>query len=501
MRVLEMSLLFCNLVVVALSLLFYKDRRTITVFIASGIATLTMCIHWLIEGYRIQLGLLYVITVMWLAVSAYRQNKTTRPRISRFIRRLTYTLTVMLLLTTAGLMYIFPVFKLPAPTGRFQVGTQAFHFVDTDRSETVGNAEGFHRELMVQVWYPAQVNSTRSYAPWIASPALLSHMAAQYGLPGFTFQYLKYVPSHSSPGADVDSSNASYPLIIANPGNASSRFLHTSQAEELASHGYIVAVIDHTGNTFATEFPDGRIMTNTTDRLFSPAHDYRTESHTRDKLGRALTENVSFVLDQFELLQSGQIPSRLKGTLDLSHIGIFGHSIGGATAYNASYDPRITAGINLDGGLYRLHDRTLLHKPFMFIDSESNFKSLQRVMQHKSYTDAELQQMGSTREWEEHTAQDKWLELQRMQEAIKAGGAVLYIDHTEHLNFTDAQFISPIFRMVGATGQIEPQRANAITNAYILDFFDTNLKNKRSVLLKERTSPFPEVKFADLSSH
>ncbi|WP_246358918.1 hypothetical protein [Paenibacillus phytorum] len=35
-------------------------------------------------------------------------------------------------------MYAFPVFKLPEPTGDFKVGTQTFHFVDTNRDEIFG---------------------------------------------------------------------------------------------------------------------------------------------------------------------------------------------------------------------------------------------------------------------------------------------------------------------------------------------------------------------------
>ncbi len=291
-----------------------------------------------------------------------------------------------------------------------------------------------------------------------------------------------------------------YPLLIGNPGNGSSRFFHTSQAEQLASHGYVVAVIDHTDNTVATQFPDGRITTTTSDTLFSPSHDYKTESQHRDGLGAMLTDDVSFVLDQLQLIQSGQIPSLLKGKIDLQHIGVFGHSIGGATAYDAAYDPRITAGIDLDGGLYRLHDREALRKPFLFINSASHNEHIQRVIDNRVYTDAELQQSGSTREWEEAVMKDKRLEIERMREAVACGGQVISIENTEHLNFTDIQFISPVFQFIGATGKIAPARANAIANTYMEGFFDTYLKGQRGVLLEGPDRYFPEVEFVDISS-
>ncbi|GIO54465.1 alpha/beta hydrolase family protein [Paenibacillus cineris] len=493
MRLFELLLLLSNIGLFIITVLLKEGRRRVPVFVVSGIATLVLVIHWTVEGYRVQLLFSYGITVMFLAISGYRYfNKKGPKKIPQFMLSSVYTAIVIMLVVTTGLMYAFPVFKLPEPTGNFKVGTQTFHLVDTKRDEIFDEARDRKRELMVQVWYPAQAG-TGKYAPFIPNTPILRYMAANYGLPGFTFQHLKYVSSHAYSDADISSAQTSYPLILANPGNGSSRFLHTSQAENLASHGYIVAVIDHTYNTFATEFPDGRITTSTTDHLFSPDHDYATERENRDKLGKVLTDDVAFVLDQFELIQSGQIPSQLHGRIDLGHVGVFGHSIGGATAYDAAYDPRIAVGIDLDGGLYRLRDKEGLRKPFLFINSESYFEQLTRVMNNRAYTDEELNRMGSTREWEDQVAADKKVELERMRETVEEGGQVLYIENTEHLNFTDIQFISPIFKMLGITGEMAPERANTVINAYLLDFFDMYLKNQGGILMKGADSRFPEV--------
>ncbi|MEC0245407.1 dienelactone hydrolase [Paenibacillus chitinolyticus] len=495
MRLFELLLFLSNIGFFALTVLIKKGRRRIPVFVASGIASLLLVIHWTVEGYRVQLFFLYCITIIFLAISGSSYFlKKGQKKIPRFMLGSAYTGIAIMLVVTAGLLYAFPVFKLPEPTGQFKVGTQTFHFVDTNRQEIFDKTRDGKRELMVQVWYPAQAG-TGKYAPFIPDTRILRYMASDYGLPGFTLQHLKYVSGHAYSGAGVSSAQTSYPLILANPGNASSRFLHTSQAENLASHGYIVAVIDHTYNTFATQFPDGRVTTSTTNDLFSPDHDYRTERGNRDKLGKVLTDDVAFALDQFELIQSGQISSHLKGRIDLGHVGVFGHSIGGATAYDASYDPRIAVGIDLDGGLYRLRDREGLRKPFLFMNSESEFERLKMVMDNHAYTEAELQRMGNTREWEDQVTEDKKLELERMRETVASGGQILYIDNTEHLNFTDIQFLSPIFKLLGITGKIAPERANSVINAYMLDFFDMYLKNQGGHLMKGEDSRFPEVKF------
>lgn len=495
MRLFELLLLLSNIGLFTLIVLLKKGQRRMPVFVASGISTLVLVIHLIVEGYRLQLLFLYGITIIYLAISVYRYLKKSSPtHIPRFLLGSAYTALAILLVATAGLMYAFPVFQLSEPTGTFKVGMQSLHFVDTNREEIYGGPRGGKRELMVQVWYPAQAGTDKP-APLIPDTRILRYMAANYGLPGFTLQHLKYVSSHTYSGGEISSAQTSYPLILANPGFGSSRFLHTSQAENLASHGYIVAVIDHTYNTFATEFPDGRITTSSTNDLFSPDHDYQTESGNRDKLGKTLTDDVTFVLDQFELIQSGHMPSHLKGRIDLCHVGVFGHSIGGAAAYDASYDPRITAGIDLDGALYRLRDREDLRKPFLFMNSESEFERLKLVMDNHVYTEAELKRMGNTRAWMDQVTEDKKLELERMRQSVASGGQFLYLENSEHLNFTDVQFISPIFKLLGITGKIAPQRANAIINAYMLDFFDTYLKNQDGILLKGPDNRFPEVKF------
>ena len=54
---------------------------------------------------------------------------------------------------------------------------------------------------------------------------------------------------------------AALPLAVLSPGFTSPRSTLTALAEDLASHGYVVVGIDHTYESFATAFPDGRVTT------------------------------------------------------------------------------------------------------------------------------------------------------------------------------------------------------------------------------------------------
>lgn len=361
---------------------------------------------------------------------------------------------IILALTLAAAIVfsaVLPIFKLPKPQGPYGIGTESLHLTDKARKELYGPKPGGDRELMVQLYYPSALSAKSIHikpVPFIQDRAVLKPMAEQYGLPGFAFSHLSFVKSHAYKGAAISVDKESYPLVIISPGFGSSRFLHTSQAEALASHGYIVAVIDHTYNTFATVFPDGRMTLCDTDKLFSPQNDKQTEMAVRNALGQVLADDVAFVIDELEILSEASSYSRFKGTIDLNRIGLAGHSIGGATAYSAAYDPRVTSGVNMDGGLYDLDGQKPLEKPFLFLCSTGYHDELKTIRPS---------------------------EMAIMEATIRHGGAIVRLENTAHLNFTDVQFFTPLFRFVGATGKLRAKKACEAVNDQLLEFFNETL--------------------------
>ena len=60
--------------------------------------------------------------------------------------------------------------------------------------------------------------------------------------------------------------------------------------------------------------------------------------------------DIQFAVDGMERMNSGERESIFAGRLDLSRLGIFGHSMVGAVAgQTCLVDSRFKAGINLDG--------------------------------------------------------------------------------------------------------------------------------------------------------
>ena len=80
--------------------------------------------------------------------------------------------------------------------------------------------------------------------------------------------------------------------------------------------------------------------------------------------------DTSFALDELSRLARIAPSSPLAGHLDLDHVGIAGHSLGGATAAQVmAGDRRFKVGVDLDGKLFGKEPAARLDRPFLWIQS------------------------------------------------------------------------------------------------------------------------------------
>ena len=126
------------------------------------------------------------------------------------------------------------------------------------------------------------------------------------------------------------------------------RTQNTNQVEELVSHGYIVAAMDHTYDANITIFPDGRKRlydSNLPEDLTDENEEYKIRYRQLD----TRTQDVVFVLDELEKMKLDNTHPLFFNKLKLNNVGIFGHSFGGATSISTAFsDPRVTACFTLD---------------------------------------------------------------------------------------------------------------------------------------------------------
>ena len=180
------------------------------------------------------------------------------------------------------------------------------------------------------------------------------------------------------------------------------------------------------------------------------------------------SDDVIFVMNKLQSINVDKSNFFYK-KLDLAHIGLFGHSFGGATAaIVCKLDARCKAGADLDRTLFSYQANGTLQIPFMFMAEDACGKNCDTMLQ--AYSDS------------------------------KSDAYYLSIKGAKHFNFSDLplRLLPPVrilFNRAGYIGSIHPERGLEITNAYLVAFFDRYLKNIDSALLQGTSPTYPEVQF------
>jgi dienelactone hydrolase len=389
---------------------------------------------------------------------------------------------------------------LLAPTGPYPIGTVQLHLIDQSRRDPWVPSQ--RRELMISIWYPATGAAGYPLAPWIQPAAgalflkqLIGSLPTSGGLappggkpPTIPLPGVQLPLNQARQGAPVRSPGT-YPIVIYQPGLGDVRELGTGLASDLASRGYIVVTMDDTYEAAEVEFPGGRVVTAHPDQ--SPIDSVRIA-------------DTRFVLDELASLAAGTnpdaehstLPAGLSQALDLAKVGMFGHSLGGATAAKAmAADSRIGAGINLDGSIFlanpAIHQNIsalsgqvatqLGDRPFMIMTHQG----------HNAHTDPSLAGFWSH---------------------LHGSRPFLTLKDSQHYSYTDLeQFLGQLLaarivpqqltraRVSEVIGTIPPARAIAAGRAYIAAFFDLQLRGDSSAsrLLSGPSPSYPYIEFLE----
>lgn len=472
MRPLETLLLFGNLLTfLVLALPLPSALRWIRA--VALLALLIGIVQVLIEGQRWQMvpayGLTILVCLIWLLGIVIPGGI----HVNRIASLLGAAVGVLVLAISIALPILFPVFHFPKPTGPYAIGTVTYHWVDTSRDEDFGTDPNAHRELMVQLWYPAQNQPSAPRAPYLENPEELASAARLLHLPDFFFDHFKYVTTHAIPSAPVADDQPSYPVLIFLSGRPGYRQSNTFQVEELVSHGYIVAGIDQPYAAAGVVFPDGRLVTMDP-RMYDPAHPGHPAFYDRGGVMPYLAQDVRFTLDQLATLNQADPNGILTGRLDLVREGVFGVSLGGIVASEACrQEPRLRACLVMDAYMPADVVQSGLPQPAMWISRDAQW------MQREGWKQVDINETQTT--------------MRAVYDSLLGDGYLVLVNGMYHVNFTDAPYFSPVGSQVGLTGPIDGQRGLNIINAYSLAFFDKEFKGKPSSLLDGPSKQYPEV--------
>jgi len=340
---------------------------------------------------------------------------------------------------------IAPFPDLPAPTGPYAVATRTTTWIDSTREETY-TLEPDWRKLTIQVWYPTAQNQDAAL-PYIDDPGLrIPALAKQLRLPVSVISHVRLVHTHASRRASVTIDSLNFPVLLFSHGLSGMRFQNTALLEELASQGYVILAPDHSYDANIAIFADGTFASYRAGkrRVLKGNH---LEALDRNQLTIRVLD-LRFILDQ---LSRRSNEAFLKGIpYDLGHVGVMGHSLGGATVLTLlATDPRVQAGFILDGWYLPLSDSLLA----------AGIDQPQFNLGQSAWPDPS--------------------NYQRMDQLLANSHAPVYkllIPHTQHTDFTDMPLFSPFSRLIGYTSIPDPLWLNQMIRQSAVAFFDVYLK-------------------------
>ena len=323
---------------------------------------------------------------------------------------------------------------VPPPSGPNAIGTFSVQLTDITRSNPFLK-DGSRRELMVRFWYPAVRTPGCANAEYL-SPKVRAYLSEYLGIPALDVRTNSCLQAPVLPGR--------HPVILASHGYTGMYTDYTFLFEDLASRGYVVAAIAHSYESTAVELPDGKLLTSRFGTYLS--EDTLRMDDSWLKMATSIRQaDLHFVCA--ELSRWNERGGPLFGKLDLSRIGVLGHSLGADTAMTGLRLQReIKAALLLDPIALSKSSSAGSNKPVMLV-SEGR----------EQWSDEECELWGHLR---------------------GAKYAVLFLG-ADHFAATDAVWLGAYLpELHAATGNIGPDKTVDAIRNYVAKFFASYLSGE-----------------------
>ncbi len=378
-----------------------------------------------LQGFSRYAGIIGLLMVMGL-VSLFSLRKKGEREITQPSRRVWRTVgSVWLYLTFLMPAIVFPQVEEISVTGDFPIQTALHTWTDESRAETFADS-GEKRRITVQFYYPAAAGR--------------------------------------------------YPLAVYSHGACATMDANDSTCRELASHGYVVAAVAHPYHAVFVKDADG--VTTTVDPAFMQLAMSGPLTHTNEEMlayykewMKTRTDDLHFVLDMI-LNRAGKNEAEVFARIDPQHIGLFGHSMGGAAceALGRQRDD-IDAVIVLEGMMLGeltgtdetgfTYGNTPYPLPLLDINSDS-------------IASRGMEQMFGSREYVNFNV-------------VKNGTDAREVTfrNAAHMNFCDLPTVSPVMAPLFGVGSRDPRDCIITVNGIVTEYFDHYLKGESPLDIAE----------------
>lgn len=440
-----------------------------------------LALHLIIDGARWQMVPAYFL----LLVVGWRIKVVdiSQPARLNFLRLSGYFIFSLLALIAWVLPMVLPVFDLPEPRGRYEVGSKMIH-VKTDRPEEITEKPDDKREFLCKIWYPSNEDTDGLEGENYLDPSGRAGFATKYGLLANALNYLDHVKTFVYP--DIPVADGKFPVLLFSHGYGSKATGYYALLTEMASQGYIIVNMNHTYESLGTSFPDGR------QAFFDYGYQQNISewnAELMDPMRKAFKDGISYdkrhpiaapaIRNYFEkdiqarwakdmisvlnLLEEWNTKGAFANRLDLNKIGAFGHSVGGGSIGRlAIQDERIEAAANLDGIQWGSMIDTTYQIPYLYISAD---------------WPADHEDINS------HVYINKSTDYFYETKLLNSG----------HPNFMDIPFMIPVNALAG-TGDINPYLGQEIVTKLLDSFFQQHLLNNQEAKPEQISGEYDALK-------
>ena len=270
-------------------------------------------------GYKWQ-NVPYVIICAYLLAKIFFKFQFK----SRFIMFVLTFVGIVLFLSSLMLNYYLPIPSFESNKSQYSVGYEEKYieiddrkqpkaFIELSNLSDVGN-----RALLVDIYYPSN-EPTKSIQLFKNTQSnwgefVIKYLNRTWGLniPTFVLSHLNL--SYFDVGQNISIASEDFPVVIYTHGWAGEKIFATDQLLEIASNGYVVVAIDHTGLAMFTDLPTGTIYNTGSNENSSDVYSVMYE------MSRDIEDTVNYLQD-------------INYTANLLDISIIGHSTGGGSGH------------------------------------------------------------------------------------------------------------------------------------------------------------------------
>ncbi|GAA1583571.1 alpha/beta hydrolase [Kribbella hippodromi] len=328
--------------------------------------------------------------------------------------------------------------SLPEPTGNFQVGRRTFEWTDGPRRDPYADGP---RKLAVWLWYPVAKQTTGhrvQYAPGLWSGLHLKAPLSLLQGPFDTLQDRALDRAAVAPGR--------FPVVVLMPGMGLSAPMYAALAEDLASHGYLVAGVTPTYSANLTVLAGQTVESKPAANPSNLGESNEAAQQTGDHLVDVWAADARFAAG----MVAKQLPGSVENSVGPSYVG---HSFGGAASLEACrQDSRCTAAVDLDGTQFGEVVHKGVKAPMLLLGADDS--CITSVCGPDAKNDSN---------------RDRAISL------LKASTGTSWcatIPGSRHFNFTDygVYYLAYPLRKFLPLGSVDPRHALTVQNGYVTTF-------------------------------